>query len=230
MRSAALCGRFPSFMPFPIPCTALCLPIPVHGLDLPPLLPRFAAQSQLFAAKSVSIWRQIAPVHTRRLRRSRTTSPPFTHDSYAVPTACASVFGAFIILTILSEKPWKPSRRSPAARMECGQGTAFNLGRDVCGFAADGRSARRRCGMLRVLLVRWMSNRCSRRASWRARSRGWQAAGPGSGMVVWPTISGRSAPTNRRQPSRALFKTLATLREKPREPSGKVSQTFRNRS
>ena len=65
---------------FPIRCTARCLPIPVHGLDLPPLLPRFAAKSHLFAAKYVLIWRQIAPVHTRRLRRSRATSPPFTHD------------------------------------------------------------------------------------------------------------------------------------------------------
>ena len=70
---------------FPIRCTARCLPIPVHGLDLPPLLPRFAAKSHLFAAKYVSIWRQIAPVHTRRLRRSRTTSPQFTHCTSAVP-------------------------------------------------------------------------------------------------------------------------------------------------
>ena len=70
---------------FPIPCTTLFLPLPVHGPDLPPLLHRFAAKLQTFAAISMSIWRQIAPVPARRLRRSRTVPTPFPHDIFAVP-------------------------------------------------------------------------------------------------------------------------------------------------
>ena len=69
---------------FPIPCTTLFLSLPVHGLDLPPLLHRFAAKLQTFAAISMSIWRQIAPVPARRLRRSRTAPTPSPHGVSAV--------------------------------------------------------------------------------------------------------------------------------------------------
>ncbi len=46
-----------------------------YYLDLPP-------NQYIFAAKSVLIWRQIAPVHARCLCRSRTTSPPFSQSDF----------------------------------------------------------------------------------------------------------------------------------------------------
>ncbi len=69
---------------FPIPCTTLSLPLPVHGLDLPPLLHRFAAKSHTFAATSISIWRQIAPVSARHLRRVHTAPTPCPHGTHTV--------------------------------------------------------------------------------------------------------------------------------------------------
>ena len=59
----------------PIPCAALCRPIPVYGLDLPPLLHQFAA-------KSISICRQIHVELAANCPLSRTVPLPFTQPDF----------------------------------------------------------------------------------------------------------------------------------------------------